>query len=115
MHVRCKRGENILFFHQKEVGEKRKRVKKVLEEQVLNNLLKKFNNKFPSTQETQESTRTLTDRLGELVSTASKPRVSSAASNQGQVSNRKPSAGSSPNNFTDTRLQGFNLILYYLI
>ena len=45
----------LFFFAQKEVGEKRRRAKKDLDEQTLNNLLRKFNNKFPSVEEQQQA------------------------------------------------------------
>lgn len=97
----------LFFFAQKEVHEKKKRVKKNLDEQTLNNLLKKFNNKFPLAEETVEpgeSEKTLTARLEKILPT--KPRLNNKTES---VMSRIPSARSNANTFTDTRLQGNNL------
>jgi hypothetical protein len=94
-----KNRAQLFFYSQQEIKERRKRPKKILDEQTLNNLTKKFNNKFHSTIENEKEApgRTLTERLGELITTKS---VSSANSGY----SRHPSAG--PNAYTDTRLQG---------
>lgn len=97
----------LFFFTQKEVHEKKKRVKKNLDEQTLNNLLKKFNNKFPlagETVEPGESEITLTARLEKILPT--KPQLNNRTES---AMSRIPSARSNANTFTDTRLQGNNL------
>ena len=92
-------SNGLFFFSQNEMQDRRKRPKRVFDEQAYNNLTKKFNNKFQSTGE--DKSRTLTERLGELVTTSNKS-VSSA--NSYASNNRRTSMG--PNAFTDTRLQG---------
>lgn len=107
--------EEAFFYNQKTLNEGRqKRKKKIIDDKTLANLLKKFNNKFPPTAQTkdgEETSRTLQDRLGELITT-SKSRVNSAASHTTATSNRKPasSTNGNPNAFTDTRLQGIRFL-----
>lgn len=101
--------DELFFFIQKDVHEKKKRVKKNLDEQTLNNLLKKFNNKFPLMVEDSadpgDSEKSLTTRLEEILPT--KPsRLNSSLRKTESVMSRIPSAQSNQNSFTDVRLQG---------
>lgn len=102
MSLANKNLHDLFFFSQKEVNERRKRPKKQFDEKTLNNLLKKFNNRFPESQENYVPEKSLSDRLGDLIT--NKSRQSSAVS-QSSVTSRRQST-QNPNAFTDTRLQG---------
>ncbi len=113
-----KKRSDLFFYCQKETSTHRKRVKKVLDEATLSNLFKKFNNKFPTSinADNIEPERTLSDRLGDLITT-SKSRISSTSSNrrssvttEKRKQSTKDEPPQNPNAFTDTRLQGLRFL-----
>ncbi len=105
-------------FCQKETSKQRKRVKRVLDEATLSNLFKKFDKNFPTSLDVGdiEPERTLSDRLGDLITT-SKSRASSTLSNRRTSvatdklkQSVKDEPTQDPNAYTDTRLQGLRFL-----
>lgn len=113
-----KRRSDLFFYYQKETSKQRKRVKRVLDEATLSNLFKKFDKNFPTSLDVGyiEPERTLSDRLGDLITT-SKSRTSSTLSNRRTsvtTDKLKQPAKDEPaqdlNAYTDTRLQGLRFL-----